>query len=117
MGGRARTSGRLILQTRQPDHEVLRAVSLGDPALVAVAERDRRRSLGLPPYGAQVAISGPGAEEFLADFGHVDDVQIRGPVDGRWLLRSASHQPILDGLAATARPSARLRIEVDPLRV
>jgi primosomal protein N' (replication factor Y) len=121
VGGRDRRGsvepGRIVFQTRQPDHEVLRAATLGDPSLVAVAERDRRQAMHLPPYGAQVAVSGAGAEAFLAAFGQPDGVQIRGPVDGLWLLRAAEREPILDGLAATSRPSARLRIDVDPLRV
>ena len=33
------------------------------------------------------------------------------------LLRAAEHVPLLDALAATPRPSGRVRVEVDPLRV
>lgn len=109
--------GRLILQTRQPDHEVVQAAVRADPSLVAVAERDRRRALGTPPYGAQVLVSGAGAAEFIEAFGSPDGVRVRGPLDGSWLLRADTHAPILDALAATPRPSARLRVEVDPLRV
>ena len=60
VGGRG-SGGRVVVQTRQPEHEVILAAGRGDPALVAVAERDRRRPLRLPPYGAQVSISGEGA--------------------------------------------------------
>jgi len=115
-GGR-RHGGRIVVQTRQPDHEVVDAARRGDPGVVAVAERDRRRALGLPPYGAQVAVSGAGAAEFVEAFGAVDGVGVRGPLDERWLLRAETLALILDGLAATPRPTARLRIEVDPLRV
>ena len=83
----------------------------------AIAERDRRQALGTPPYGAQVLVSGAGAPEFMASFGAPDGVRIRGPVDDRWLLRADAHRPLLDALAATPRPTARLRVEVDPLRV
>lgn len=109
--------GRLVLQTRQPDHEVVQAAVRADPSLVAVAERDRRQALGTPPYGAQVLVTGAGAEAFMAAFGSPGGVRIRGPVDGRWLLRSDTHGPLLDALAATPRPASRLRVEVDPLRV
>jgi hypothetical protein len=88
-----------------------------DPSLVAVAERDRRRPLRLPPYGAQVSISGEGAAALIDSFGTVEGVQVRGPLDGRWLLRAESHNPILDRLAKIERPVARVRIDVDPLRV
>jgi len=50
-------------------------------------------------------------------FGTVEGVQVRGPLDDRWLLRAESHAPILDRLAEIERPAARVRIDVDPLRV
>ena len=116
VGGRG-SGGRVVVQTRQPEHEVILAAGRGDPALVAVAERDRRRPLRLPPYGAQVSISGEGAAALIDSFGTVKGVQVRGPLDGRWLLRAESHNPILDRLAEIERPAARVRIDVDPLRV
>ena len=116
VGGRG-SGGRVVVQTRQPEHEVILAAGRGDPSLVAVAERDRRRPLRLPPYGAQVSISGEGAAALIDSFGTVKGVQVRGPLDGRWLLRAESHNPILDRLAEIERPAARVRIDVDPLRV
>ena len=116
VGGRG-SGGRVVVQTRQPEHEVILAAGRGDPSLVAVAERDRRRPLRLPPYGAQVSISGEGAAALIDSFGTVDGVQVRGPLDGRWLLRAESRNPILDRLAEIERPAARVRIDVDPLRV
>ncbi len=116
VGGRG-SGGRVVVQTRQPEHEVILAAGRGDPSLVAVAERDRRRPLRLPPYGAQVSISGEGAAALIDSFGTVEGVQVRGPLDGRWLLRAESHTPILDRLAEIERPAARVRIDVDPLRV
>ena len=106
--------GLLVLQTRQPDHEVVRALLLGDPALVAVAERDRRRSAGIAPYGAQALVSGAGAKQFIEALGQPAGVRVLGPSDNRWLLRADEHEPLLDALMSTPRPNARLRIEVDP---
>ena len=116
VGGRG-SGGRVVVQTRQPEHEVILAAGRGDPSMVAVAERDRRRPLRLPPYGAQVSISGEGAAALIDSFGTVEGVQVRGPLDDRWLLRAESHAPILDRLAEIERPAARVRIDVDPLRV
>ena len=116
VGGRG-SGGRVVVQTRQPEHEVILAAGRGDPALVAVAERDRRRPLRLPPYGAQVSVSGEGAAALIDSFDTVEGVQVRGPLDGRWLLRAESHNSILDRLAEIERPAARVRIDVDPLRV
>ena len=117
-GGR-RAGGRLVVQTRQPDHPVIRAAVRADPWIVADVEQERRRPLGVPPYGAQAKVSGPGAEAFIAALRAAAGtaVSIRGPLDGQFLLRSASHEPLLDLLARTPRPAERLRVEVDPLRV
>ena len=115
--GRRSDGGRIVLQTRQPSHEVVQAVLRGDPALVAVAERDRRQALGYPPYGAQALVSGAGAEEFIGSLGSPPGVTVRSSHEDRWLLRADDHPPLLDALARTPRPAARLRIEVDPLRV
>jgi primosomal protein N' (replication factor Y) len=61
VGGRD-GSGRLLLQTRVPDHEVVRAAVLADPSRVAAAEATRRATLGYPPAPAQARVSGGGAE-------------------------------------------------------
>ena len=124
-GGR-RGGGRLVVQTRQPHHPVVQAAVMADPSIMATVERDRRRELGLPPYGAQAKVSGPGAQAFIealqeaAGTGGAEPrraVSVRGPLDGQFLLRAWSHQPLLDLLARTPRPPERLRVEVDPLRV
>ena len=117
--GDRRSSGRLLVQTRQPDHPVVQAAVRADPSIVSTAERDRRRALGLPPYGAQAKISGPGAPAFIEALQAAADpaVSIRGPASGGFLLRAPSHQPLLDLLARAPRPGERLRVEVDPLRV
>ncbi len=118
IGGR-RGGGRLVVQTRQPHHPVVQAAVLADPSIVASTERERRQDLGLPPYGAQAQVSGAGAAAFIDALQAVADasVSIRGPLDGRYLIRSPAHQPLLDSLARTPRPAERLRVEVDPLRV
>ncbi|MGZ8753235.1 MAG: primosomal protein N' family DNA-binding protein, partial [Acidimicrobiia bacterium] len=43
--------GRILIQTRVPDHEVIDAVRHGDPDLVTGPEEVRRRSLRYPPFG------------------------------------------------------------------
>ena len=114
LGGRS-GRGRLIVQTRQPDHPVLTAARGADPSAVATAERDRRRLLSLPPYGAQAQISGAGAKTLIAALDPAA-IEVRGPRQGRYLLRSPELPPLLDALAAAGRPPDRVRIEVDPLR-
>jgi len=115
--GSRSTGGRIIIQTRIPEHGVIRSAVQADPSVLATEERDRRREIGIPPYGAEALVSGAGAADFIHEFGRPLGVGIRGPLDGKWLLRSTDHTPLLDALSATARPAGRLRIEVDPLRV
>ena len=118
-GGRQQL-GKVVVQTRQPDHVVIRAAERGDPSILAEAEHERRRVLRLPPYGAQALLSGPGAAQ-LADTAREAvvgaEVSVLGPRDGAYLLRAGGHEPLLDLLARLPRPAGRVRVEVDPLRV
>jgi len=116
VGGKA-GGGRLVLQTRLPKHEVIQAALHADPARVATAEAERRELLRFPPAAALAEVSGPTAEAFVQALGRPEGVEVLGPADGRWLLRAPDHQTLCDALAATPRPSRRLRLAVDPPRV
>ena len=113
LGGRRR-DGRLVLQTRLPDHEVVQAALHADPGRVSVAERERRRILGYPPSTAMAAVSGAAADEYVLG---VEGVDLLGPRDGTWLLRAPDHATLLSALEQAPRPAGRLRLDVDPLRV
>ena len=112
--GRREREGRLVLQTRLPDHEVVQAALHADPARVSDAERTRRRVLGYPPATAMAAVSGATADEYVLG---VEGVDLLGPRDGTWLLRAPDHATLLTALEAAPRPPGRLRVDVDPLRV
>jgi len=118
VGGR-NGAGRVLLQTRVPDHEVVRAAVLADPGRVASAEATRRAALGYPPATAMAVVSGPGAPEMVQALrdAAVDEVELLGPADDRWLVRAPDHRRLCDALAAAGRPAARVRVEVDPLRI
>jgi primosomal protein N' (replication factor Y) len=116
--------GRVLLQTRLPDHEVVRAARRGDAMIVAGAERTRRAALGFPPFGGLAELSG--APEAVADACAAvaaAGATVLGPVaDGsRALVRAPSVAAVCDALAApaveAARTRGRLRIDVDPRRV
>ena len=116
VGGR-RDGGRLVAQTRMPDHEVLDAVVHADPGRFALVESARRAALRFPPESALAEISGEAAKPFVGELG-ADGVDVLGPSSaGRWLARAADHRQLCDRLAAVPRPTGRLRIAVDPLRV
>ena len=109
--------GRVLVQTRLPKHEVIEGALHADPSRVSAAEAARRRALGYPPFAAMAVVSGEAAEGFVAQLGRPPGVVVLGPTDGRWLLRAPDHAALCDALAATPRPSGRLRVEVDPLRL
>jgi primosomal protein N' (replication factor Y) len=111
-----RSGGRLLLQTRSPEHEVVQAAVHADPGLVADAERARRELLRLPPITAMAEVSGAAAAAYIQALGQPEGVQVADIDEGRWLLRAPDHRILCDALAAIRRPSGRLRIEVDPLR-
>ena len=119
--------GRILVQTRVPDHEVLAAAAGADPVLVTTAERSRRVALGFPPFGGLAELSGAAdavdtACEILRA---APDATVSGPVattaSARALVQASSATVLADVLATTdlssARARGRVRLEVDPLRV
>ncbi len=116
--------GRLLLQTRLPDHEVVQAVRRGDPMQVVAAETQRREALGFPPFGGLAELRGAvdavaAACAAVAEAG----VTVLGPdaAGTSALLRAPSVAALSDALAVpavdAARTKGRLRIDVDPRRV
>ena len=112
-----RAAGHLLLQTRSPEHEVVRAVVNADVQPVAEAERARRELLRFPPYSAMAEISGAAAPAFVSALGRPAGIEVAEAGDGRWWVRAADHDVLCDALAQVDRPAGRLRIEVDPLRI
>jgi primosomal protein N' (replication factor Y) len=125
VGGR-RAGGRVLVQTRVPDHEVLRSAATGDLAELLDGEADRRRTLGFPPFGGLAELSG--AEAAVVDASAalrtagVEGLQVLGPsAAGRTLVLAPSPEALADAFAgvdlAPARSRGRLRVAVDPPRI
>ena len=118
---RGRSPGRVLVQTRLPDHPVLVAAGVADPGRLADHELAVRRQLRLPPVTAVAAVSGPGAPDLVAAVASRPEpavpLEVLGPDQDRWLLRAADHVALADGLAGLARPQERVRIDVDPQRL
>jgi primosomal protein N' (replication factor Y) len=110
-------AGRVLVQTRIPGHEALAAAAHADPGLLAAAEEPVRRQLGLPPFGALAALRGAGAADYADGLAAVPGLEVSGLEVDRFLVRADGHTELCDGLAAVARPAARLRVEVDPTDV
>jgi primosomal protein N' (replication factor Y) (superfamily II helicase) len=119
-----RDGGPLLLQTRIPDHEVVRAARDGTPMVVATAERVRRLAIGWPPFGGAAELSGDKVAVTAAcdALGAAGGLAVLGPVDDgrRALVRAATLAKLCDALAAPAVNRAhalgRLRVDVDPRR-
>lgn len=119
VGGRAvggRDGGRVVLQTRLPQHEVVLAAVVGDPTRHSEHELERRALLGFPPAVAMAEVSGAGAPIVAAALRTHDGVSVIGAPEGPFLVRAADHTVLCDALAAVERPAERVRVEVDPLR-
>lgn len=118
VGGRDAGRGRVLIQTRMPDHPVIRAAANGDPALVGESEAPLREALRFPPAVALAQVSGAGAAVYAAGLAEQPRLAVTGPDNqGGWLVRAAEHDSLLNGLAAVARPAERLRVDVDPVRI
>lgn len=121
VGGRRR-SGRVVVRTRLPDHDVLAAAVHGDPSLLVAAERPQRELLRLPPYAALATVSGEGAESMVErlralplDADGQPLVEAATAADGdRRLVRARSSDVLAEALAAAGAPGPGTRVEVDP---
>ncbi len=107
--------GRVLVQTRQPEHVVVQAALHADPGRMAEAEAVLRETFRLPPVVALADVSGEAAPAFVAGLGRPPGVEVQAAAD-RWRLKAADHPTLCDALASVDRPPGRLRVAVDPLR-
>jgi primosomal protein N' (replication factor Y) len=108
--------GRVLIQTRTPDHPVVIAATRADPAQAEEGQAELRRALRLPPYAAMALVHGDAAEEWV---GSLSGVEVMGPdPSGRWMVKAPDHVALCDALAAVPRPATgTLRVAVDPARI
>jgi primosomal protein N' (replication factor Y) len=115
--------GRVIVQTRLPDHPVVQAAVRADPGLLAGPELLVRTELQLPPVTALALLSGEAdlVAGMGAALGERPGIDVAELEDGRVLVRAGDHRALCDALASVGRPAGvagdRLRVEVDPQRV
>jgi primosomal protein N' (replication factor Y) len=105
--------GRVLLQTHDATDPFLRDVVLADPGRITERDREQRRSLGLPPFGAMAVVGGSGADEYVASLHGV----VVAPVGDGYQVRAPDPMQLGQALRAGQRPAgSRLRIAVDPAR-
>ncbi len=115
--GRRSAGGRILVQTRQVDHPVIQAARGADPDLLSGHDREQRRRLGFPPFGALAEIAGAAAPAFIDRLGHPAGLEIAATGESRWVVRASDRALVLDALNAVERPPGRLRLAIDPLRL
>ncbi|MGA8371618.1 MAG: hypothetical protein WB765_15930 [Acidimicrobiales bacterium] len=109
--------GRILVQTRLPDHAALVAAVHADPSRLTDGERGLRVGLELPPFSALATVSGQVAAEMITGLRSVEGLSVSSLFEDRWLVKAPDHRTLCDGLAAVPRPAGRLRVEVDPTDV
>lgn len=96
VGGRGsparRDPGVVMVQTRLPGHDVLRAAVAGDPG--QFTELELRRELRLPPFSAIATLKSEGPPAVDGD-----KVEISKLEAGRWLVRAPDHRTLCDAVA------------------
>lgn len=137
--GRADKPGRVFLQTHDPKHPVLQALTQSDASAFIETEADGRRSLGMPPFGRLVAlILSSNNEDAVRQAGRdlaraapsAPGVDILGPAPAFMALLRGRHrhrflikgprnrllQPLIRAwLDAVKLPSSvRVQVDVDP---
>ena len=116
MVGRREDGGRVLIQTRIPQHPVLEAARTADPGSLARTELGMRRELQQPPETNWAIVSGAAAPEFIRRMGTPNELEILGPSNDQWRIRSNAREQMVAILKAVDRPPGRLRIEINPLR-
>ena len=138
--GRGAFPGRVLLQTYQPTHPVLRAICAGNRDDFMKTDMEGRRVAKMPPYGQLIAVVVEGNREnvlqkYCANLAHVapniNGGRIMGPVPAqiyqirnwyrmRFLISGdvrAKLQPIVtDWLSRVKQPTnIRVKIDVNPI--
>ena len=107
--------GSVFIQTRSPNNQLVEVIRKREISEWAEIETSRRSLLSLPPFGSYAAISGPGAEEFVSQVPLSEKLEILGPSEGSWMIKSIQHSDLVSALSEVPRPSKRLRIAVNSL--
>ncbi|MCL1785981.1 MAG: primosomal protein N' [Alphaproteobacteria bacterium] len=136
--GRGEHPGRVMLQTYQPEHPVLRAIAANDRDALMTMDMDARRRANMPPYGQLIAIIVEGEKESaLHEFCKKlaaaapkiksDDCKIMGPIPSqiyqirnwyrmRFLVSGperAALQPIVAAWLSKIKTPSNMKIKID----
>ena len=113
---RSGASGNVVVQSRQPNHPFFGVLSKGGVEAWCDKESSRRAIIQYPPFGHLAVISGPGSEEYITEVAAQGNLEILGPNDGAWLVKSPHLEDLSGALSRVPRPKKRLRLAIDPAR-
>ncbi len=124
VGGRS-GGGRILIQTRDPQHRVIAAVVKADIESFTSFEHRLRLAGNFPPVSALAQVSGAGAAKAVESMMSRLDVEVMGPnAAGHYLLRSPDSATLAQALIelrlatpSSSTKSGSYRIAVDPPRV
>lgn len=120
----ARLAGRMILQTREPDHSAVQALVRWDPGGYWSAEAPRRAELGFPPATSLIKVTTPidqgsQVEAELKDALPSDDSLLGPTPEGAWIIKSARLWATIPAIYALRqewdRTGRGVRVDVDPV--
>ncbi|MFT5221879.1 MAG: primosomal protein N' (replication factor Y) [Glaciecola sp.] len=126
--GRSRvTDARVIVQTREPDHPVVRALQGWDPKGFWTSEQSAREALRFPPASAAIHLDVPSDVSLAQVLGPSlpagDDLLGPLPAEGRhrYLVKTDDRLATLRAIAPIRREMSQanvdLRVDVDPVQV
>ncbi len=111
--GRGSKAGRVVVQTRAPEHPALLAAAAHDFARFAEGELAMRKDFGYPPYGRLIALGLAGEDEDRVVEACARVVDELASARAAWQAaakeRGAADEGALDVLGPAPSPLARLR--------
>ena len=111
--------GRIIIQTRQPDHPLMKALASSEigTAIIALSEADlaQRQVFGMPPFARIVRLTLSEGRD-ISEIALAENIDIARDGDSL-LLRSASRQAIAEAVSVVkATFGTDVRVHADPRR-
>ncbi len=116
---RGDNTGRLIVQTRQPQHPALLALSLTDPARLTEHDVAMRERIGFGVEQGLALLTGEASALWAQRLSADRTVRVSGSADSGFLIRADDRATLSDAIARVDadRPAGRVRVEVDPLKI
>ena len=110
---RSRANGQVIIQTHSHKSELLGVIRTGQFSSWSELNQRRKKLLSLPPYGSYAEISGPGAKKYVDLIDAIKGIEVLGPLEESWLIKSDSHSLLLKTLSKIDRPKERVRVAIN----